>query len=223
MLADIPPVATAHDQPLKLYLATNNEAIGALIAKDDQEEIERSRELKDAETRYPRAERACLALIYAAQRLRHYLLAHTVQLLTKSHPIHSLLRRPILFGRLAQWLLQLFEFEIIAITPIAVRGQAIVDLLSNFLGEDSWDITDDVLGELLVVALMEAAGALWTLHFDGSSTTSEGGDGIVLSKSIEETMGMSFKLDFPCTNNIAEYEAYLTGPAVAREVGIKCL
>ena len=167
--------------------------------------------------------RACLALIYAAQRLRHYLLAHTVQLLTKSHPIHSLLRRPILFGRLAQWLLQLFEFEIIAITPIAVRGQAIVDLLSNFLGEDSWDITDDVLGELLVVALMEAAGALWTLHFDGSSTTSEGGDGIVLSKSIEETMGMSFKLDFPCTNNMAEYEAYLTSLVVAREMGIKHL
>ena len=40
MLADIPPVATAHDQPLKLYLATNNKAIGALIAQDDQEGVE---------------------------------------------------------------------------------------------------------------------------------------------------------------------------------------
>ena len=59
-------------KPLKLYLATNNEAIGALIAQDDQEGIKRlvyyvSRKLKDAETRYPKAERACLALIYAAQ------------------------------------------------------------------------------------------------------------------------------------------------------------
>ena len=34
---------------------------------------------------------------------------------------------------------------------------------------------------------------------------------------------MSFKLDFPCTNNMAEYEAYLMGLAVAREMGIKCL
>ena len=34
---------------------------------------------------------------------------------------------------------------------------------------------------------------------------------------------MSFKLDFPCTNNMAEYEAYLTGLAVAREMGIKHL
>ena len=146
-----------------------------------------------------------------------------VQLLTKSHPIDSLLRRTVLSERLAQWLLQLSEFEIIAIIPTAVRGQAIVDLLSNFPGEDSWDITDDVLGELPAVTLMEIAGAVWTSHFDGSSTTSEGGSGIVLSKSTGETMGMSFKLNFPCTNNMAEYEAYLTGLAVASEMSIKRL
>ena len=135
--------------PLKLYLATNEEAIGVFIAQDDQEGIERpvyyvSRKLKDAKTCYPRVERACLALIYAAQRLCHYLLAHTVQLLTKSHSIHSFLRCLVLSRRLAQWLLQLSEFEIIVITPIALRGQAIADPLSNFLGKDSWDIIYDV-------------------------------------------------------------------------------
>ena len=55
---------------LKLYLATNNEAIGALIAQYDQERIERlvyyvSGKLNNAEACYPKAERACLALIYA--------------------------------------------------------------------------------------------------------------------------------------------------------------
>ena len=64
-------------------MATNNEAIEALIAQEDQEGIERSiyyvsRKLKDEETHYSRAEKACLALIYAAQQLRHYLLAYTV-------------------------------------------------------------------------------------------------------------------------------------------------
>ena len=34
---------------------------------------------------------------------------------------------------------------------------------------------------------------------------------------------MSFKLDFPCTNNMAEYEAYLMGLEVAREMGVKHL
>ena len=119
--------------------------------------------------------------------------------------------------------MQLSEFEIIAITPTAVRGQTIADLLANFPGEDSWDVTDDVPGELPAVALVETVGAAWTLHFDGSSTTSEGGAGIVFSKSIGESVGMSFKLDFPCTNSMVEYEAYLMGLTVAREMGIKCL
>ena len=71
-MTKLPTVCTPiPGKSLKLYLATNNEAIGALIAQDDQEEIEQlvyyvSRKLKDVETRYPRAERACLALIYAA-------------------------------------------------------------------------------------------------------------------------------------------------------------
>ncbi|XP_023870825.2 uncharacterized protein LOC111983392 [Quercus suber] len=106
---------------------------------------------------------------------------------------------------------------------MAVRGQAITDLLANFPGEDSWDVTNDVPGELPAVALVEIAGAVWTLHFDGTSTTSKEGAGIVLSKSTGETMGISFKLDFPCTNNMAKYEAYLTELAVARKMGIKHL
>ena len=119
--------------------------------------------------------------------------------------------------------MRLSEFEIIAITPTTVRGQAIADLLSNFPGEDSWNITDDVPSELPEIALMETAGAIWTLRFDGSSTISEEGVGIVLSKNIREIMAMSFKLDFPCTNNMVEYEAYFMGLVVAHEMGIKHL
>ena len=118
--------------------------------------------------------------------------------------------------------MQLSELDIITITPAAVKGQAITDLLSNFPGEDIWNIIDDVPGELPPeIALIETAGAVWTLHCDRSSTTSEGGAEIVLSKNTGETVAMSFELDFPCTNNMVEYEAYLTHLAMAREMGIK--
>ena len=97
-------------KPLRLYLVSNNQAIGALIAQEDDGGVEQpiyyvSRALKDAESRYSGAKRSCLALIYASQRLRHYFLTHQVQLMTKSHPIRSLLQRPVLSSRLAQWLL----------------------------------------------------------------------------------------------------------------------
>ena len=119
--------------------------------------------------------------------------------------------------------MRLSEFEIIAITPTTVRGQAITNLLLNFPSEDNWNINNDVPSQLPEIALMETAGAIWTLRFDGSSTISEEGVGIVLSKNIGEIMAMSFKLDFPCTNNMVEYEAYLMGLVVAHEMGIKHL
>ena len=93
-------------KPLRLYLASNSQAIGALVAQEDDDGIEQpvyyvSHGLKDTETCYSVVERACLALVYASQCLRHYFLAHKIQLMTKSHPIRSLLHRPVLSGRLA--------------------------------------------------------------------------------------------------------------------------
>ena len=127
-------------KPLRLYLASNNQAIGALVAQEDSHGGEQpiyyiSRALKDAETRYSGAKRSCLALIHASQHLRHYFLAHKVQLMTKSHPIRSLLQWPVLSGRLAQWLLQLSQYEIITETPTTIKSQAIADLLVSTLGK----------------------------------------------------------------------------------------
>uniref|UniRef100_A0A2N9GSG2 RNA-directed DNA polymerase n=1 Tax=Fagus sylvatica TaxID=28930 RepID=A0A2N9GSG2_FAGSY len=182
-----------------------------------------SRALKDAETRYSGAERACLALIYASQRLRHYFLAHKIQLITKSHPIRSLLHRPVLSGRLAQWLLQLSQYEITTETPTAIKSQAIADLLAQFPGEDSSSISHEVPGEIGEALLADLADSTWTLKFDGSSTSSSSGAGIVLAREDGKTIAKSFKLDFPCSNNASEYEAYITGLVIAHEMGIKHL
>jgi ribonuclease HI len=215
-------------KPLRLYLASNSQAIGALIAQESDNGVEQpiyyvSRTLKDAESRYSGAERSCLALIYASQRLRHYFLAHKVQLMTKSHPIRSLLHRSVLSGRLAQWLLQLSQYEIVAETPTAIKSQAIADLLAQFPGEDNSFITDEVPEEINEVFLAGLADSVWTLRFDGSSTATSAGAGIVLYKDDGEAVTKSFKFDFPCSNNAAEYEAYLAGLAIAYEMGIKHL
>jgi ribonuclease HI len=215
-------------KPLRLYLASNSQAIGALIAQENDNGVEQpiyyvSRTLKDAESRYSGAERSCLALIYASQRLRHYFLAHKVQLMTRSHPIRSLLQRPVLSGRLAQWLLQLSQYEIIVETPTAIKSQAIADLLAQFPGEDNSFISDEVPGEINEVFLAGLADSVWILKFDGSSTATSAGAGIILYKDNGEAVTKSFKFDFSCSNNAAEYEAYLAGLAIAYEMGIKYL
>jgi hypothetical protein len=75
IMTKLPTVcAPIFGKPLRLYLASKSQAIGALIAQEDGSGIEQpvyyvSRALKDAESRYSGAERSCLALIYASQRL----------------------------------------------------------------------------------------------------------------------------------------------------------
>ena len=39
----------------------------------------------------------------------------------------------------------------------------------------------------------------------------------------DKVVALSFKLEFPCSNNTAKYEAYLTGLAMALEMGVKHL
>ena len=97
--------APVHGRPLLLYLALNSQAIGALLVQQDDERNEQpiyyvSRTLKDTETRYPKIQRACLVVIYTSQRLKRYFLAHQILLVTKSHPIKTLLHQPLLTRRI---------------------------------------------------------------------------------------------------------------------------
>ena len=73
------------------------------------------------------------------------------------------------------------------------------------------------------VAMAEVIEKHWVMKFDGSSTTHLGGAGIVLYHEGDEAVALSFKLEFPCSNNTAECEAYLTELAMAFEMGVKHL
>lgn len=44
---------------------------------------------------------------------------------------------------------------------------------------------------------------------------------MVLITPNDELISKAFKLDFPCTNNSAEYEAFLLGLKIAKELGAR--
>ena len=108
-----------------------------------------------------------------------------------------------------------------SIIPRAVKGQAIVELLAQFFGEDISKITNEMLKEVAKVACLEVNRCLWEMTFDRSSISTSGGAGIILAKEENEALSMSYKLDFLCSYNVGEYEAYLTGLRIAWEMGIK--
>ena len=69
--------------------------------------------------------------------------------------------------------------------------------------------------------MTEILGKKWTMRFDGLATTTSNGVGVVLSYENGDTIPLSFKLGFSCSNNVAKYEAYLTGLTIALSIGVK--
>ena len=138
--------------------------------------------------------------------------------MTKSHPIKALLHQPLITGRIAQWLVLLSQYDIGLRTSKAVKIQAIVDLLAQFLGEEESSLSKEIPSE---VAVVDAPGKKWIMRFDGSATTTSNGVGIVLSCEDGDTIPLSFKLGFSCSNNVAEYEVYLIGLTIALSIGVK--
>jgi len=59
------------------------------------------------------------------------------------------------------------------------------------------------------------------MRFDGLATATSNGIRVVLSCEDGDTVPLSFKLEFSCLNNTAEYEANLTGLVIALSIGIK--
>ncbi|GMP96894.1 hypothetical protein CsSME_00045332 [Camellia sinensis var. sinensis] len=209
--------------PLMLYLTSTPKSIGALLVQD-VDGVERpvyyiSRKIRGAEVRYTPVERHCLALVFTAQKLRHYFLAHQIQIVTKSDPIRYLLSKPALTGKVARWLLALGEFEITCVAPKAIKSQALADLLAQFPSGDYEPVNEELRGE--VHATMASEESFWTLSFDGAAAGGKGGTGIVLTSKSGEKLYLSYKLDFHCSNNEAEYEALILGLIAAEKHSIK--
>ena len=102
-------------------------------------------------------------------------------------------------------------------TPKAVKSQAIANLLAQFPRKEKCSLSKEIPGEVAVVELL---GKKWTIRFDGLATTSNS-LGIVLSCEDGDTVPLSFKLEFPCSNNATEYKVYLTGLAEALSMKVK--
>ena len=50
---------------------------------------------------------------------------------------------------------------------------------------------------------------LWKMYFNGSMAKAGAGVGVYIISPIMDTKAYSYKLVFECSNNVAEYEAYI--------------
>ena len=61
------------------------------------------------------------------------------------------------------------------------------------------------------------------MYFDGSVMKTGTGAGLLFISPLGEHMQYVIRLYFPASNNMAEYEALLSGLRITIELGIKCL
>ena len=66
-------------------------------------------------------------------------------------------------------------------------------------------------------------GECWHMYFDGSVMKTGAGAGLLFVSPLREHMQYVVRLHFPVSNNMAEYEALLSGLRIAIELGIKRL
>uniref|UniRef100_A0A2N9GP47 Uncharacterized protein n=1 Tax=Fagus sylvatica TaxID=28930 RepID=A0A2N9GP47_FAGSY len=142
----------------------------------------------------------------AARKLRPYFQAHTIVLLT-NHPLRKAMSKPDAAGRLIQWSIELSEFDIDYRPRTAIKAQALADFIAEFTSKDD-EPTEDV-----------EQTSKWTMNIDGSSTKDSGGVGIVLRSPEGDIIKQAIRLQYPTTNNEAEYEALLLGLNTARILG----
>jgi len=103
--------------------------------------------LVGAELKYSPIEKIYLLLTFAIQKLRHYMQAYMVPVISKADPIKYIPSRPILNGRLAKWTVILKQYNLIYVPQRAINGQALVDFLIDHPIPDDWELNDYLPGE----------------------------------------------------------------------------
>ncbi|XP_050935167.1 uncharacterized protein LOC127143912 [Cucumis melo] len=101
-----------------------------------------------------------------------------------------------------------------------VKGQALAGFLADHPVPSNWKLCDNLPDEeVLFVESMEP----WIMFFDGATRRSGAGVAIVFIFPEKHMLPYSFTLGELCSNNVAEYQAFIIGLQMASEFGIKCI
>ena len=147
-------------------------------------------------------EKLTFALVTVAYKLKSYFQAHTVIVLTDM-PLRRAMRNPKAAERMTLQAIELSEFDIQYQPHSAIKGQVVTDFIVQFTNEESQEVKQY---------------PQQSVHIDGLSNQQAEGAGILLCSPEGDKIECMVHLDFPTTNNEAEYEAMVAGLDIAKVV-----
>ncbi|MCI34385.1 protein NYNRIN-like, partial [Trifolium medium] len=104
-----------------------------------------------------------------------------------------------------KWSLELSEFDIHYESRKALKAQVLVDFVLEMTNPSPTINGADK----------------WTIFVDGASNATGTGAGIILENENGILIEVSLSLSFPMSNNQAEYEAFLAGLRLAKDIQAK--
>ncbi|XXG85664.1 hypothetical protein AAC387_Pa11g0701 [Persea americana] len=219
-------VAPTTEKPFILYTRALDYSLGALLAQENDWGKEAalyylSRMLVGAEHRYSPVEKECLAMMFAVQKLHHYLLSNTVYLISMINLLKVFVTKAgSLNAQLAKWSILLSQFDIRYVPQKAIKGQALVDFLAEHPLPKNSPLKDDLSDERVYNVEASSPNASWNMYFNGATRTNEKGKpisgiGILFVSPDKYMIPHAFSLLEPCSNNAAEYQALIIGLELA--------
>jgi hypothetical protein len=184
--------------PLLLYVAASHSAVSAALVQEKQDgQVKRqapvyfvSDVLSLSKKNYTELEKVLYAVLMASRKLRHYFEAYHI-IVPSSQPLKDIMRNREATRRIGKWAAELNEFTIDYVHRSSIQSQALADFIADWTpGAQGEEVTKDA----------EA----WTVFCDGSWGTFSAGAAAVLVAPSKVRTCYVVRLDFSCTNNIAE-------------------
>jgi ribonuclease HI len=201
--------------PLLLYVAASHSAVSvALVQEKLDGQVKKqapvyfaSEFLSVSKKNYTELEKVLYVVLMASGKLRHYFQAYRI-IVSSSEPLKDIMRNREATGRIGKWAVELNEFTIDYVHRSSIQSQALADFIADWTpGAQEEETNKD--------------SEAWTVFCDGTWGTFGAGAAAVLVAPSKVKTCYAARLDFSCTNNIAEYEALLLGLRKLMAMGIR--
>jgi ribonuclease HI len=201
--------------PLLLYVAASHFAVSAALVQEKLDgQIKKqapvyfvSEVLSLSKNNYTELEKVLYAVLMAFRKLRHYFQAYHI-IVPSSQPLKDIMRNREATGSIGKWAAELNEFSIDYVHRSSIQSQALANFIADWTpGAQEEETNKDA----------EA----WTVFCDGSWGTFGARAAVVLVAPSKVRTCYATRLDFSCTNNIAEYETLLLGLRKLKAMGIR--
>jgi hypothetical protein len=154
-----------------------------------------SKVLSPLKRNYTELKKVLYAILMASRKLRYYFQSYHI-IVPSFQPLKDIIRNREATGRVGKWVVELNEFTIDFVHRSSIQSQALADF-----------VIDWTPGAHEEVHSIDTKA--WIVFCDGSWGTYGAGATIILISPSKIKTCYAARLEFNCTNNIAEYEVVL--------------